>query len=240
MARKQSLPLRTVCSALAATAIMIAYATTATAGSAQTLCTHRQQQMAQPYTSQDVVKAWLVDYDRLTRPRVASKVFEVEHIDDHVDWARIKPDPDEVTVDLYVNSIWDIDQRAGSFKLRCYLRMRYVVFLPQPCAFAARSWDQGNATRPSRTNSLCAYCHWPRWIDERLCFNGSSLPPTLGSRLSSWFGGSANSSDVVIELDKETMLNQSTGMDRTLLLLSHFFRCLQRPDETAAYPAFLS
>ena len=122
---------------------------------AQTLCQFRQAE-SRPDVKQDAVDAWMKGYDRLTRPQVANKNFtlyrEAGFATDRLNWTNVKVDADKVAVDLYINSVWDIDQRAGSFKIRGYLRLR--------CA-AARS-SQPIGARP-RALPAAEFRAWP-WV----------------------------------------------------------------------------
>ena len=61
------------------------------------------------------------DYDRLTRPQVAKQAYELPRTpgsDSLTNWTGVTVYPDNVTIDLYVNSVWDIDQRAGMTQQR--------------------------------------------------------------------------------------------------------------------------
>jgi hypothetical protein len=82
------------------------------------LCQERRKRAAQTH-QEHVVDSWMESYDRLTRPALATKMAAVGtggiH-DKHIDH-------ENISVGLFVNQVWDIDQRAGSFKVQAQLRL---------------------------------------------------------------------------------------------------------------------
>eukprot|EP01051_Picozoa_sp_SAG22_P018313 SAG22_NODE_3047_length_1985_cov_2.118770_2_plen_439_part_01 len=173
-----------------------AVAVTATAADSGGLCEAMQRKHAGglPKSEQEVVDSWVEGYDRLLRPAVAAKGHLLVPPNDWTNLAGRAVDPDNVKIDLYVNSVWDVDQRAGSFKVRAYLRMR--------------------------------------WRDERLCFNGSALPPHSAVKRAPNVGGRGP----LIELDEDTVLNQSTGVSIFTSIWSpdvHFTNTTELPKDDA-------
>lgn len=88
------------------------------AGHLSQLCQERRKRARQTHQMK-VVDGWMDSYDRLTRPALATKMASLgkgEIRDQHVDH-------ENISVGLFVNQVWDIDQRAGSFKVQAQLRL---------------------------------------------------------------------------------------------------------------------
>jgi hypothetical protein len=82
------------------------------------LCNERRKREPQSQQTR-VVDGWVDGYDRLTRPALATKMASPGTgaiRDQHVDH-------ENISVGLFVNQVWDIDQRAGSFKVQAQLRL---------------------------------------------------------------------------------------------------------------------
>lgn len=88
------------------------------AGEMSNLCLSRRKRTARS-RQEHVVDDWMESYDRLTRPALATKM---EALGNDVIRGR-HVDPENISVGLYVNQVWDIDMRAGSFKMQAQLRL---------------------------------------------------------------------------------------------------------------------
>jgi hypothetical protein len=126
-----------------------------------TLCQARRQLPPSP-SKEHIVSSWYETNsshgngafrnDRLTRPAVASQEWELFHTQGgNSTWKGVgKVEAETVKIDLFVNSVWDIDQRTGSFMIQCYLRLQWqddrLCFneaeLPQPSG--CLELDDGN------------------------------------------------------------------------------------------------
>ena len=82
------------------------------------LCQERRKRDPQKNLD-DVVDSWMESYDRLTRPALATKMATVATHGIHDK----QIDHENISVGLFVNQVWDIDQRAGSFKVQAQLRL---------------------------------------------------------------------------------------------------------------------
>lgn len=82
------------------------------------LCQSRRKRAAQVH-QEHVVDGWMESYDRLTRPALATKMATLGSGGIH----GTHVDHEEISVGLFVNQVWDIDQRAGSFKVQAQLRL---------------------------------------------------------------------------------------------------------------------
>eukprot|EP01046_Picozoa_sp_COSAG06_P005961 COSAG06_NODE_273_length_18671_cov_15.620201_6_plen_201_part_00 len=151
------------------------------------LCAARRAAMPAARSKDQIVAGWLQPldgfdvYDRLTRPQTAASQWQLFSGPAATQsWDNVSVPADLVRLGLYVNAVWSVDQRAGTFEVQAYLRME--------------------------------------WHDDRMCFNGSRLPPRAAVR-------SDPNSDVpqhsqrrrddaaaVIELDEMSMVNTTTGV----------------------------
>jgi hypothetical protein len=82
------------------------------------LCQSRRKRYAETHQER-VVDGWVDSYDRLTRPALATKMAALG--DDRIHGKHV--DHENISVGLFVNQVWDIDQRAGSFKVQAQLRL---------------------------------------------------------------------------------------------------------------------
>lgn len=82
------------------------------------LCQSRRKRHAETHQER-VVDGWVDSYDRLTRPALATKMAALG--DDRIQGKHV--DHENISVGLFVNQVWDIDQRAGSFKVQAQLRL---------------------------------------------------------------------------------------------------------------------
>ena len=173
-------------------------------GPLSALCAKRQAVLPAQRSKEAVVASWTQHagedfdpYDRLTRPSTAAKQWELFHVPGGAqDWSGVSVAADVVHLGLFVNKIWDIDQREGSFQLQAYLEMR--------------------------------------WQDDRMCFNGTRLPPRESVRPCA--AGHPNCAKVgaMVELDEMSMLNQTTGVSilQSIWLPDvHFVNSIRSGDE---------
>lgn len=90
-------------------------------GGLSSLCQARRAESGSETRQEVVVDRWMSrDYDRLTRPALASRIHTLDK-GDSIKGEKVWPE--NISVGLFANQVWDIDQRAGSFKVQSQLRL---------------------------------------------------------------------------------------------------------------------